>query len=115
MPSPGALGKTAANRNDWPARQRERGRRNKRSGQTRSALFSCPDDDRNKPMPSIDNPQIDQFLRVLALLALLFYLAPGVFGRGSPTAQIWLRRAAVACLTLGVVIALAATVAWFLR
>ena len=66
-------------------------------------------------MPPIDNPQIDQFLRVLALLALLLYLAPGVFGRGSPTAQIWLRRAAVACLTLGVVIAGAATVSWFLR
>ena len=66
-------------------------------------------------MPTIDNPQIDQFLRVLALLALLFYLAPGVFGRGSPTAQVWLRRAALACLTLGVVVALAATVAWFLR
>jgi hypothetical protein len=66
-------------------------------------------------MPPIDNPQIDQFLRVLALAALLFYLAPGVFGRGSPTARIWLRRAAVACLTLGVVIALAATVSWFLR
>jgi hypothetical protein len=66
-------------------------------------------------MPPIDNPQIDQFLRVLALLALLFYLAPGVFGRGSPTARIWLRRAAVACLALGVVIALAASVSWFLR
>ena len=66
-------------------------------------------------MPPIDNPQIDQFLRVLALVALLFYLAPGVFGRGSPTARIWLRRAAAVCLALGVVIALAASVSWFLR
>jgi hypothetical protein len=66
-------------------------------------------------MPPLDNPQIDQFLRVLALVSLLFYLVPGVFGRGSPTTRIWLRRAAVACLTLGLVVALAATVSWFMR
>ncbi len=58
---------------------------------------------------------IDTLMRVLALLALLFYLAPGVFGRDSPTSQVWLRRGAVACLALGLVVALAASVRWFLR
>ncbi len=58
---------------------------------------------------------IDNLMRVLALLALLFYLAPGVFGRGSPTSRVWLRRAAVACLALGLVVALAASVRWFLK
>ena len=58
---------------------------------------------------------IDTLMRVLVLLALLFYLAPGVFGRGSPTSRVWLRRAAVVCLALGLVVALAASVRWFLR
>ncbi|MGO9943877.1 MAG: hypothetical protein ACLPIC_14075 [Rhodoblastus sp.] len=62
-------------------------------------------------MPS----NIDNLMRVLVLMALLFYLAPGVFGRGSPTSQVWLRRAAVACLALGLVLALALSVRWFLR
>jgi hypothetical protein len=65
-------------------------------------------------MPKIANSDIGLLMQALGLLALLLYLAPAVFGRGAPS-RIWLNRAAVATLAVALVIALAASVSWFLR
>ena len=65
-------------------------------------------------MPKIDGVEIDKLMQALFLLALLFYLAPAVFGRAAPS-RIWLNRAAVAALALALGIAVVASVIWFLR
>jgi len=67
-------------------------------------------------MPKIDGADFETLMRVLPLLALLFYLAPGAFGpkfavRNRP----WMHRAAVVTMATGLVIALAASLAWFLN
>ncbi|WP_298422446.1 hypothetical protein [Rhodoblastus sp.] len=59
---------------------------------------------------------MDQTMRVLALVALLLYLAPSLFGqRLTDTHRTWLWRAASGVLAIGVVIALFETVRWFMR
>ena len=65
------------------------------------------------PMIQHHSPDLDGLMRLLALVALLLYLAPAVF-RPDERASLWLRRAAAATLAIGVMIAIAAGVAWFM-
>jgi hypothetical protein len=59
---------------------------------------------------------MDQTMRVLALVALLLYLAPSVLGHGITDSQrTWLWRGAAGALAVGVAIALFETVRWFMR
>ncbi len=59
---------------------------------------------------------MDQTMRILALVAILLYIAPRVFGdRVSDVQRLWLWRAASAALAVGIVIALFETVRWFMR
>ena len=59
---------------------------------------------------------MDQTMRVLALVALLLYLAPRVFaGQVSEGQRIWMWRAAAGAIAIGVAIALIEAAQWFLR
>lgn len=59
---------------------------------------------------------MDQTMRVLALVAILLYITPRVFGdRISDVQRLWLWRTASAALAVGLVIALVETVRWFMR
>ncbi len=53
-------------------------------------------------------------MRVLALVAILLYIAPRVFGdRVSEAQRLWLWRAASGALAIGLAIALFETFLWF--
>jgi hypothetical protein len=57
---------------------------------------------------------MDQTMRVLALVAILLYIAPRVFGdRVSDAQRLWLWRAASTALAIGLAIALFETFLWF--
>jgi hypothetical protein len=61
-------------------------------------------------------PSMDQTMRILALLAILLYIAPRVFGdRVSETQRVWLWRAASGALAVGIAIALFETARWYMR
>jgi hypothetical protein len=57
---------------------------------------------------------MDQTMRLLALVAILLYISPRVFGdRLSGAQRLWLWRAASAALAIGLAIALFETFLWF--
>ncbi len=57
---------------------------------------------------------MDQTMRLLALVAILLYISPRVFGdRLSSAQRLWLWRAASAALAIGLAIALFETFLWF--
>jgi hypothetical protein len=59
---------------------------------------------------------MERAVQVLALVALLLYLAPSVLGMmATDTRRLWLLRAAVVCLGAGLAIALVETILWFTR
>jgi hypothetical protein len=66
-------------------------------------------------MPQLASPELDGLMQALVLVVLLLYLAPAVFGGNAPASRLWLRRASIATLAIGVVIALAASLLWFLH
>jgi hypothetical protein len=58
---------------------------------------------------------MDRTMQVLALVALLLYLAPGALGgRLSDGQRTWLWRAAAGALAVGVAIAIFETIRWFM-
>ena len=65
-------------------------------------------------MPSFDH-DLDRPMQVLLLATILFYLAPAALGPNGARLAPWMRRAAVATLALGMIVALIASVRWFLR
>jgi hypothetical protein len=66
-------------------------------------------------MPQASSLDLDRLMPILAMAALLLYLAPAVFSPLSPATRLWLRRASIATLALGILIALAASLLWFLN
>ncbi len=68
-----------------------------------------------KPMPQVTSSEIETLLRALALISLLLYLAPAAFGPNARWGRAWLHRAAAATLVVAFIVALAASVRWFLR
>jgi hypothetical protein len=65
-------------------------------------------------MLSLDH-DLDRPMQVLMLATIALYLAPAALGQRGARLAPWMRRAAVATLALGMVIALIASVRWFLR
>ena len=59
---------------------------------------------------------MDRTMQVLALVALLLYIAPAAMGgRLSPGQSAWMQKAALGALGIGLVIALFETARWFIR
>jgi hypothetical protein len=66
-------------------------------------------------MPQSFRPDLDRLMPALALVALLLYLAPAAIRPLGPESRLWLRRASVATLALGIAIAVAASLRWLLN
>jgi hypothetical protein len=64
-------------------------------------------------MPALTTFDVDRWIQALGLVALLLYLAPAAFGRGSSLVGVWFRRAAVVAFASAGVVALVETVLWF--
>lgn len=58
--------------------------------------------------------QLQMLFSAIASLAILFYLAPGVFRLGAE-ARRWTERGALGMIGLGLLAALAATLAWAVK
>jgi len=59
---------------------------------------------------------MDRTFQVLALVALLLYIAPAAFaGRLTDGQRAWMQKAALGAVGIGLVIALIETVFWFAR